>query len=168
MRAQSPPWTVICSLPCCQQRPLVSPRWPKQHLAAVAAGRALIFESAQQSLKAIQRLPCYQHLTLQPFTAAEVQHFMSVALDRDNIPDQIAAAVHERTGGLPLYVEQVQQPSARHITCLPDGLVKGTLLVKHHRCMSCGSSCQKQLSAQSGSQHAEAGWQHMQGFSMQP
>ena len=32
---------------------------------------------------------------------------MSVALDRDNIPDQIAAAVHERTGGLPLYVEQV-------------------------------------------------------------
>lgn len=71
------------------------------------AGRRLLFENAQQSLKAIQSLPSYQHVVLQPFTLEEVQQYMCVALDRHNITDQIAAAVHERTGGLPLYVEQV-------------------------------------------------------------
>ena len=76
------------------------------------AGRALLFDSAQQSLKAIQSLPSYEHMVLQPFTTAEVQQYMRVALDKERITDQTAAAVHERTGGLPLYVEQVCLPQA--------------------------------------------------------
>ena len=71
------------------------------------AGKAVLFESAHQSLKAIQSLPSYEHMVLQPFTTAEVQQYMRVALDRHNISNHIAAAVRERTGGLPLYVEQV-------------------------------------------------------------
>lgn len=74
------------------------------------AGRRLLFENAQQSLQAIQSLPGYQHMLLQPFSHKEVQEYMCVALDRHDITDQIAAAVHERTGGLPLYVEQVTPP----------------------------------------------------------
>lgn len=73
------------------------------------AGRRLLFENAQQSLQAIQSLPSYQHMLLQPFSHDEVQEYMCVALDRHDITDQIAAAVHERTGGLPLYVEQVKR-----------------------------------------------------------
>lgn len=83
------------------------------------AGRRLLFENAQQSLQAIQSLPSYQHMLLQPFSHEEVQEYMCVALDRQDITDQIAAAVHERTGGLPLYVEQVTTPpdlSACHST----------------------------------------------------
>ena len=75
------------------------------------AGRRLLFENAQQSLQTIQSLPSYQHMLLQPFSHEEVQEYMCVALDRHDITDQIAAAVHERTGGLPLYVEQVTTPS---------------------------------------------------------
>lgn len=71
------------------------------------AGRRLLFENAQQSLQTIQSLPSYQHMLLQPFSIEEVQEYMCVALDRHDITDQIAAAVHERTGGLPLYIEQV-------------------------------------------------------------
>lgn len=78
------------------------------------AGKAVLFESAHQSLKAIQSLPSYEHMVLQPFTTAEVQQYMRVALDRHNISNHIAAAVRERTGGLPLYVEQV--------CCLPEVL----------------------------------------------
>ena len=74
------------------------------------AGRRLLFENAQQSLRTIQSLPSYQHMLLQPFSHEEVQEYMCVALDRHDITDQIAAAVHERTGGLPLYVEQVTTP----------------------------------------------------------
>ncbi|KAL0052814.1 hypothetical protein WJX82_008196 [Trebouxia sp. C0006] len=69
-------------------------------------GRAVLFESAQQSLKAIRSLPSYEQMVLQPFTTAEVQQYMRVALDRQNISDHVAGAVRERTGGLPLYVEQ--------------------------------------------------------------
>ena len=58
----------------------------------------------------MQRLPSYQHVLLQPFSLEEVQQYMCVALDRHDITDQIAAAVHERTGGLPLYVEHVRAP----------------------------------------------------------
>lgn len=82
-------------------------------------GRRLLFENAQQSLQAIQSLPSYQHMLLQPFSHEEVQEYMCVALDRHDITDQIAAAVHERTGGLPLYVEQVTTPPhlpACHLT----------------------------------------------------
>ncbi len=67
----------------------------------------MLFESAQQSLKAIRSLPSYEQMVLQPFTTAEVQQYMRVALDRQNISDHVAGAVRERTGGLPLYVEQV-------------------------------------------------------------
>lgn len=82
------------------------------------AGRRLLFENAQQSLEAIQSLPSYQHMLLQPFSHEEVQEYMCVALDRHDITHQIAAAVRERTGGLPLYVEQVTLPAsvARHCT----------------------------------------------------
>ncbi|KAL3159729.1 hypothetical protein ABBQ38_010135 [Trebouxia sp. C0009 RCD-2024] len=69
-------------------------------------GRKLLFDNAQQSLQTIQRLPSYQHVLLAPFSLEEVQQYMCVALDRHDITDQIAAAVHERTGGLPLYIEQ--------------------------------------------------------------
>ena len=79
----------------------------QQTMFVLSAGRRLLFENAQQSLKAIQSLHSYQHVVLQPFTLEEVQQYMRVVLDRHNITDQIAAAVHERTGGLPLYVEQV-------------------------------------------------------------
>ncbi len=68
----------------------------------------MLFESAQQSLKAIQSLPSYELMVLQPFTNEEVQQYMRIALDRDKISDQTAEAVRERTGGLPLYVEQVR------------------------------------------------------------
>lgn len=47
---------------------------------------------------------------------------MCVALDRHDITDQIAAAVHERTGGLPLYVEQVKHLPA----LLAFGLTRGS------------------------------------------
>ena len=50
-------------------------------------------------------------MVLQPFTTAEVQQYMRVALDRQNISDHVAGAVRERTGGLPLYVEQVMLPT---------------------------------------------------------
>ncbi len=71
----------------------------------------MLFESAQQSLKAIRSLPSYEQMVLQPFTTAEVQQYMRVALDRQNISDHVAGAVRERTGGLPLYVEQVTLPT---------------------------------------------------------
>ena len=79
-------------------------------------GRALLYENAQQCLRALQRLPTYQHLLLQPFTTSEVQQYMRVALDREDVPDQTALDVRERTGGLPLYVEQV--PSPAHVCSL--------------------------------------------------
>lgn len=53
-------------------------------------------------------------MLLAPFSLEEVQQYMCVALDRHDITDQIAAAVHERTGGLPLYIEQVKHC----LTCL--------------------------------------------------
>lgn len=89
------------------------------------AGRKLLFDNAQQSLQAIQGLPSYQHMPLQPFSIEEVQQYMCVALDRHDITDQIAAAVHERTGGLPLYVEQVRTR--------PDLHLNSQLASKHQR-----------------------------------
>ena len=65
------------------------------------------FQTAQKCLKAIQQLPCYHHMVLQPFNMQEVQQYMKVALDRTTIGEQTAMAIHARTGGLPLYVEQV-------------------------------------------------------------
>ena len=94
------------------------------NMSNLLTGRRLLFENAQQSLKAIQSLSRYQQLILQPFSLEEVQQYMRVALDRHNITDTIAAAVHERTGGLPLYVEQV-----------PSGCC-----IYHHICCCCADS----------------------------
>lgn len=65
------------------------------------------FQTAQKCLKAIQKLPCYHHMVLQPFNMQEVRQYMCIGMDRDTVSDQTAAAIHARTGGLPLYVEQV-------------------------------------------------------------
>ena len=66
------------------------------------------FQTAQKCLKAIQGLPCYHHMVLQPFTMQEVQQYMCIALDRETVGDANAMAIQARTGGLPLYVEQVR------------------------------------------------------------
>lgn len=66
------------------------------------------FQTAQKCLKAIQKLPNYHHMVLQPFNMNEVRQYMCIGLDRDFVSEQTAMAIQARTGGLPLYVEQVR------------------------------------------------------------
>lgn len=83
------------------------------------------FQTAQKCLKAIQQLPGYQHMVLQALNMQEVQHYMQVALDKDTIGEHTATAIHARTGGLPLYVEQVPPPTLPLVYCLPRKAMQG-------------------------------------------
>lgn len=86
-------------------------------------------------------------MLLQPFSIEEVQEYMCVALDRHDITDEIAAAVHERTGGLPLYIEQVStRPDLPACHCTPSMLQYCTLCLQragqdflqwHHNLVTC-------------------------------
>lgn len=46
-------------------------------------------------------------ITLEPFTVEQVQEFMQQMLEGTIVSRESAAQIAERTGGLPLYVEQV-------------------------------------------------------------
>ena len=47
-------------------------------------------------------------ITLEPFTVEQVQEFMQQMLEGTTVSRESAAQIAERTGGLPLYVEQVR------------------------------------------------------------
>ena len=96
------------------------------------------FQTAQKCLKVIQKLPCYHHMVLQPFNMQEVRQYMCIGMDRDTVSDQTAAAIHARTGGLPLYVEQVCMMESCAISLLlgtPD-----TAVLWLYQC-SCNVAC---------------------------
>lgn len=81
------------------------------HTFGLHAGKYMQFLTAQKCLKTIQKLPCYTHMVLQPFNMQEVRQYMCIGLDLEVVSDQTALAIQERTGGLPLYVEQVGAPT---------------------------------------------------------
>ena len=47
-------------------------------------------------------------ITLEPFAVEQVQEFMQQMLEGTAVSHESAAQIAERTGGLPLYVEQVK------------------------------------------------------------
>lgn len=46
-------------------------------------------------------------IVLEPFTVAQVQEFLQQMLEGTAVSAESASQIAERTGGLPLYVEQV-------------------------------------------------------------
>ena len=56
---------------------------------------------------AIREIPCTLRLLMQPFTPEQTQTFLSVALEGVHISAEVALHLWEKTGGLPLYMEQV-------------------------------------------------------------
>lgn len=50
---------------------------------------------------------------LEPFTVEQVQEFMQQMLEGTIVSRESAAQIAERTGGLPLYVEQVRLQQLR-------------------------------------------------------
>ncbi len=65
----------------------------------------------------IRERPCTLRLLMQPFTPEQTQTFLRAALDGVHISAEVALHLWEKTGGLPLYMEQVCS-SDKMISCL--------------------------------------------------
>lgn len=56
----------------------------------------------------IRENPFTLRLILQPFTPEHTQAFLNATLDGVSVSPEVAQNLWEKTGGLPLYIEQVQ------------------------------------------------------------
>ena len=72
------------------------------------AAKAAVYSKVVALREAIRESPCTLRLPLQPFTPEQTQAFLSVAMDGVNISAEVAQHLWEKTGGLPLYMEQVR------------------------------------------------------------
>lgn len=57
--------------------------------------------------EAIRENPSTLRLLMQPFTPEQTQTFLSAALNGVHVSAEVAVNLCEKTGGLPLYMEQV-------------------------------------------------------------
>ena len=71
------------------------------------AARAAVHAKVTAVREAIRGNASTLRLCMQPFTPEQTQTFLSVALDGVHVSAEVAMSLWEKTGGLPLYVEQV-------------------------------------------------------------